>query len=305
MKSIKDHFSEFINPNYFSRVDNKHILDLHIGLDSNARKCIELRAKKFKVRRITGTNVIEIGQYSNSNYYSIRFTLIEDEFCDLFYQFCEDLVEQTKNISEESKGYQAVVDRYLQWKKMFVSSKKNLLTENQIMGLIGEILFLKGNLADRIGLSNALKSWSGQELTHKDFSYEDTWFESKAISKSSMSVKINSLEQLESNVDGELVVHMLEKMSEAYNGISLNKLIVSTMDLFQTNEEKDDFYTKVSLQGYEYNTYYDSFVYEVSSFHRYLVNNDFPRLTRKSVDKAISRAEYVIALSEITSFELD
>ena len=53
---------------------------------------------------------------------------------------------------------------------MFVSSKNNFLTEPEIMGLIGEILFLRGNLAERIGLSNALLSWSGQELTHKDFS---------------------------------------------------------------------------------------------------------------------------------------
>lgn len=304
MKSIKEHFAEFENPNYFSRVDNQHILNLHIGLDNEARKCIELRTKKFIARRITGTNVIDVGQYKNSTYYSIRFSLIDDEMCGLFYKFCDDLIEETRSLKQEEEGYQAVVDRYLQWKRMFVASKKNLLTETQIMGLIGEILFLRGNLADRIGLSNALKSWSGQELTHKDFSYEDTWFESKAISRSSMAVKISSLEQLDSDVAGELVVYALEKMSEAYNGITLNKLVFDTMNLFVKLEEKDDFLTKVSLQGYEYNTYYDSFVYEISSFHRYLVNDDFPRLTRKEVNKAISSASYVITLSEIVPFEI-
>lgn len=305
MKPIKEHFEEFGNPNYFSRVDNNHILDLHIGLDGNGRKSIELRTKKFAVRRITGTNVIEIGQFKNKQYYSIRFILIDDEMCGLFYKFCEDLVEETRSLKQEEEGYQAVVERYLQWKRMFVSSKKNLLTESQIMGLIGEILFLKGNLADRIGLSNALKSWSGQELTHKDFSYDNTWFECKAISRSSMAVKISSLEQLDSNVEGELVVYALEKMSEAYKGISLNNLILDTVKLFYTSEEKDDFMTKVALQGYEYNTYYDSFVYEISSFHRYLVNIDFPKLTRQQVDKAISSATYVLSLQEIASFEIN
>ena len=305
MKPIKERFDEFENPNYFSRVDNTHILGLHIGLDGKGRKTIELRTKKFTVRRITGTNVIEIGQFKNTQYYTIRFTLIDDEMCGLFYKFCEDLIEETRGLKQEEEGYQAVVERYLQWKRMFVSSKKNLLTESQIMGLIGEILFLKGNLADRIGLSNALKSWSGQELTHKDFSYEDTWYECKAISRSTMSVKISSLEQLDSSVDGELIVHALEKMSEAYNGISLNDLIFETAKLFSTTEEKEDFLSKVALQGYEYNTYYDSFVYEISSFHRYLVNEDFPKLTRKQIDKAISSASYVLALSEIATFEIN
>lgn len=304
MKAIKEHFEEFKNPCYFSRVDNNHILGLHIGLDDKGRKCIELRTKKFSVRRITGTNVIEVGQFKNNNYYSIRFTLINDEMSGLFYKFCEDLVEETRTLKLEEEGYQAVVERYLQWKRMFVSSKKDLLTEIQIMGLIGEILFLKGNLAERIGLSNALKSWSGQELTHKDFSYKDSWFECKAISRSTLTVKISSLEQLDSNVDGELVVYSLEKMSEVYNGISLNNLILDTAKLFETAEEKEDFLSKVALQGYEYNTYYDSFVYEISSFHRYLVNDDFPKLTRKQINKAISSASYVLSMPEIAPFEI-
>ena len=96
--------------------------------------------------------------------------MIDEEISGLFYKFCEDLIEQTKDLKEESAEYQAIVNRFFQWKKMFVSSKNNFLTEPEIMGLIGEILFLRGNLAERIGLSNALLSWSGQELTHKDFS---------------------------------------------------------------------------------------------------------------------------------------
>lgn len=304
MKPIDKHFAEFTNPNYFSRADSDHILDLYIGLDNNSKKCIELRSKKFNPRKVSGTDVIEVGQFRNSNYLSIRFSLNEDEMSGLFYKFCEDLVEETRNLKLESEGYQAVTERYYQWRKMFVPSRKAFLSEPEIMGLIGEILFLKGNLKDRIGLSQALKSWSGQELTHKDFSYENTWFEIKAISRSSMSVRISSLEQLDSENNGELVVFALEKMSEAYDGITLNKLVFETRNLFDSAQEKDDFLAKVALQGYEYNAYYDQFVYEVSSFYRYLVNDSFPRLTRRNVDKAISRATYVLALPDISEHEI-
>lgn len=304
MKPISEHFAEFTQPNFFSRADNEHRLDFYIGLDDKGRKCIEFRTRTFTPRKVTSTNVIEVGQYKNNSYYSIRFSLLDDEMEDLFYKFCEDLVEETRVVDDKKNGYESVVDRYYKWKRMFVSSGAAFLSEPQIMGLIGEILFLRGNLADRIGLSAALKSWSGQELTHKDFSYGDSWSESKAISRSSMTVKISSLEQLDSDTEGELVVHSLEKMSENYSGITLNKLIFETRALFSTTDEKDDFMAKVSLQGYEYHTYYDSFVYEVVSFHRYAVTEDFPKLTHKNVDMAISKVSYTISLPDISGFEI-
>ncbi len=303
MIDVKQKFTEFNRPEYFSRIDNVHILELHLGLDEKGRKAIELRYP-FTPRKVTGTSAIEVNQYKKEKYNTIRFSLIDEEISGLFYKFCEDLIEQTKDLKEESAGYQAIINRFFQWKKMFVSSKNIFLTEPEIMGLIGEILFLRGNLAERIGLSNALLSWSGQELTHKDFSYENMWFEAKAVSRGAQSVRISSLEQLESDNDGELVVHSLEKMSTAYNGITLNKLILETRNMFTSNDDKDTFMSKIALQGYEYNNYYDDFVYEISNFKRYLVNSDFPKLTSKLLPGAIRKAMYEISLVDIASFEI-
>jgi hypothetical protein len=303
MINVKERFGEFKSINYFSRVDNSHILELHIGLDEKGRKAIELRAL-FIPRKITGTSAIEVNQYKKAEYNTIRFSLCDEEISGLYYKFCDDLIEQTRELKDPFEGYQAILNRFFQWKKLFVSSKKNFLTEPETMGLIGEILFLKDILALKIGLSNALKSWSGQELTHKDFSYENTWYEVKSIFRSSQTVKISSLEQLDSDVEGELVVFALEKMSSAYNGITLNKLIVETRDLFISNEEKEVFYSKVALQGYEYNNYYDDFVYELSNTTKYIVKNDFPKLTRKNLPFAIRKVLYEISLIDIKDFEI-
>lgn len=300
---IDKKFTEFRLPNYFSRVDAIHILDLHIGLDEKSRKAIELRAK-FKPKKVTGTAAIEVNQYQKEEYNSIRFSLMDDEMDGLFYKFCDDLIEQTRDLKNAADGYQAIINRFFQWKKMFITSKKILLTEPEIMGLIGEILFLRGNLAERIGLSEALKSWSGQELTHKDFSYMDDWFEVKAVSRGNETVRISSLEQLESENEGELIVYTFEKMSMAYNGITLNKLVLETKELFKTEEERESFYTKVALQGYEYNNYYDDYVYEVSICIRYLIGEAFPKLTRDSIPKAIRKAIYDISLVDISIYEI-
>ncbi len=300
---IKERFEELKDKNFFSRISAEHILELHIGLDEKGRKSIELRYP-FTPRKITGTSAIEVNQYRKQSYNTIRFSLCDEEISGLFYKFCDDLVEQTRELKEEAEGYQAIINRFFQWKKMFVSSKKKFLTEPEIMGLIGEILVIREHLKERLGLTKSLKSWSGQELTHKDFSFDNTWIESKAISRGAQNVKISSLEQLDSDFVGELAVHSLEKMSTEYNGITLNKLILETQALFSSNEEKDDFMSKVALQGYEYNNYYDDFVYEISGFRRYVVNADFPKLTHRDLPPAIRKAAYEISLVEIENFEI-
>ena len=73
MNSIASRFSEFKQPNYFSRFDKEHILDLRIGLDDKMRKCIELRCEKFKVRKVSSTNVLDVDQLRFNDYYCIRF----------------------------------------------------------------------------------------------------------------------------------------------------------------------------------------------------------------------------------------
>lgn len=303
MIDIKALFEKFSNANFFSRVDNTHVLELHIGLDEKGRKAIEFRGM-FIPRKVSGTSAIEVNQYKKQEYNTIRFSLCDEEISGLFYKFCEDLVEQTRETKERTEGYTAIVNRYFQWKKMFVSSKGNLLTEPEIMGLIGEILYLKGTLAERIGIYPALKSWSGQELTHKDFSFDDKWVEVKTIRSGGQTVKISSLEQLDSECDGELAVFALEKMSMAYNGITLNKLIIQVRDMFSAAEEKDQFMANVALQGYEYQNFYDEYVYEISGFRRYRVAENFPRLTVRDVGPAIKKASYEISLADLSIFEI-
>ena len=298
---IRSQFSAFSRPEYFSRIDDEHILDIHIGLDEKGRKSIELRSM-FKPVKVTGTSAIDVTQYTKPEYNTIRFSLKDDDICGLFYKFCEDIIEQTKDLKNEKDGYKAITTRFFQWKKMFVLSKNTFLTEPEIMGMIGEILFLRGPLAEEIGLSEALKSWSGQELTHKDFSCSDKWYEVKTISRGNTTVRISSLEQLDSDKNGELIVYSLEKMSPAYNGISLNKLILETRQMFLSADDADTFLAKVAMQGYEYNNYYDEFVFEVSGLTRYKVTDQFPKLTHANVPKEITKANYDLALAEIMSF---
>lgn len=302
--NVAERYKEFVHPSKFSRVDSNHILELHIGLDEKGRKSIELRAK-YKPRKVISSGAIEVNQYKKDAYNTIRFSLCNEEISGLFYKFCDDLIEQTRGLTDESEGYQAIVNRYYQWKKLFTSKGNNLLSEYEVMGLIGEILFLQRYLKPIIGLEEGLAGWSGQEMTHKDFSYQDSWYEVKTVSSGKNTVKISSIEQLESDVPGELIVYKLERMSEMYDGITLNKLVFDTANMLPIQDDRDKFLNKVALLGYMYNNYYDTLVFEVKEFTRYKVFDGFPVLTKDNLPAQIVKASYEIDLAQIKDFIIE
>ena len=154
--SVKDRFSDFTNAGYFSRVDKSIVPEIHIGLDESGHKAIELRAK-FDPRKVNGTTSIDVNQYRKDEYNTIRFSLLNNEISGLFYRFCDDIVEAASVITDDLESYTAVVNRFFQWKKLFVSSSGKYLSESEIMGLIGEITFMRNQLTERIGLVDALR----------------------------------------------------------------------------------------------------------------------------------------------------
>ena len=115
---IEERFAAFLRPGYFSRVDNQHPLELYIGLDEKGRKAIELRAR-FTARKVTGTSAIDVNQYKNEKYSTIRFSLCDEEIKGIVLQnFCDDLIEQSRGISDKGQGYQTIVNRFFQWKEI-------------------------------------------------------------------------------------------------------------------------------------------------------------------------------------------
>ena len=299
----KSRFSEFNRPSFFSRVDADHILDWHIGIDEIGRMSIEYRSN-FTARRVQGTKYIEVNQYKNNKYCTIRFSLCDKELNDLFFKFCEDMVEKTRSLKSASLGYNAVIDRFSLWKKMFFSPRNEILSEEKIMGLIGELLLLKNFLFEKYGIEKSIDGWSGQNSTRKDFSYEDKWYEAKAISFNKDTVSISSLEQLDSNVPGELAVVMLEKMSPSYMGITLNQLIWDICETIKAQDTKELYLLKIESSGYVYNVAYDSYMFALKNIRRFSVDEQFPRLIPSNVPSGVVFAKYEISLLAIKDKEI-
>ncbi len=286
----------------YVRVSVEHPLELYLG--KNEKGYLTLRYNgNFESVKVIGTTLIEIKQIKTTNYNSILFSFVSNDNFALFYHFCEDIITVTETY-QGNDGYIEIVNRFNQWKKMFTGSSK-LLNENEVLGLIGELLFLKNKAFVIYGITDGLNGWSGPEPTHKDFSYKTEWYEIKTINSFKNSVSISSLEQLDSELNGHLVVYTFEKMSPSFFGVTLNKVISDISKELQYDTDRDIFFNKLKQAGYTYNEVYDNYVYNFIKVDSYFVNNNFPRIKAKDLPKEISKVQYEILISLIESYKED
>jgi len=304
MVPIKDKFISTPSAGLFSRIDSSHPLDLYAGIDEDGRYAFKLRDTFKPYTKIKQVSHMEVSQFTNDGFNTLMFSLQEPALLDLFVVFCDDIISSTACIATGREGYKVIIDRFYLWRKMF-SSHKARLDESEIMGLIGEISFLNDYLFDSYGKTIALEGWSGREMTHKDFSYNDCWYEVKTINDNRHSVGISSLEQLHSKATGELVVYKLEKMSQAFGGLSINTLARKVLDSLDSDVDKDLFLSQLKKTGFTFDCSYDEYVYDVVSMKRYAVNDGFPKLTRGNIIPAIVKVNYELDIASLATFEIN
>ena len=299
----KTFLEDFPSRHFIRFGDNRH-LSLYVGRDDDARYSFDFRGK-YRPVKISSSDVIAVEQYKDGDLFTLRFSLENNDLLEYFCTFCQDLIDSVRVISDDESAYQTLRSRFFSWRQLFRPDKGNL-TESEIMGLIGELLFLRDDMIPKIGPEAALESWMGPERTHKDFSYQQTWYEVKSISFGKESVRISSIEQLDSDIDGTLVIFELEKMSPSFDGIRLNQLAAELLTILTNTSQRETFLAKLQLFGFDFSKENDNLVFALRSKLLYGVDNEkFPRIRKNMLPEAINRVQYELLLTEIEPFKLD
>ncbi len=136
----KTQFDKLEVTSYFRMVDENHPLSLWLGVDSDAHKALRFLGE-FTPVALTGTQSIGVKQFLVEDKKCIQFSLIDPESSELFYKFCDDIIDSSRDGANQANGYHFVIQRFARWKRMFVT-KSDILSEEAIMGLIGELYFL-------------------------------------------------------------------------------------------------------------------------------------------------------------------
>lgn len=284
------------------RVDSNHILDIYVGYNQNNQMSMII-TEIGEVKDIQSSKCIDVKIYEKfPNKVSISFDLIDKSMSKLFLQFCSDIIESTRDV-ESIKAINFIVKRWNYWIMMFKKPYLDLLTENQIVGLLGELIYLKQYMIPKYGQSKAIDSWLGQSKSHKDFEIDNTWYEIKVVKPSSLTVKISSIEQLDSNNIGNLVTIILDKTNKQVDGcITINKYYEELESTIINFEDRLKLRQKLANGGYYKDEEYDKYVYKFINKNEYIVDSNFPKLSKMNLSEGIVKASYEISLDYIQRF---
>lgn len=281
----------------YSRYDGEHPLDIFLGVDDQGRKSLVVTLKASR-ERVVSSKTIAVDFFKRTDgRSSLRFSLEDDDLRDIFYKFCEDIIESTRG-SDPSDGFSPIVRRWETWITFFQRTALPL-SESEIIGLIGEIHFLQTVMAEKYGADGALEAFIGIDKAHKDFEIDDTWYEVKTIHNGVRAVKISSIEQLDADNTGKLEIITLDQGTPGTDSnITLNSIVRQFRE--QLNQTQlIDFDEKLRKSNYIEDERYDDYNYLFIKRDEYEVAGDFPRITSGMLPVGVTKATYEIDISAI------
>ena len=217
----------------FLLIDSTHQIEINIGYEELNQKTLLIRNSGI-ISELPSSKSIAASNYQFSDgTWVLSFRLVQSDNEEVFLRFCWDIIESSRDITENIIDF--IVQRYLKWQRLMEYKRPNILPAARQKGLMGELMFL-AECTKTMGLQEALESWCGPEGADQDFIYDDTWTEVKAIAMASATISISSLEQLDTDIDGSLMLYRIDKTTDTdANGFTLKDIVQNTRVLFSDN----------------------------------------------------------------------
>lgn len=218
------------------------------------------------------------------------------------------LVNSTKNSEDSTVASKMIVQRLIRWSDFLKNKKSDILSEEKIKGLIGELLFMK-HVNKNYSMANIVEFWIGPDGAPQDFNINNSAIEVKCQSGGSTpTVTISSENQLVSQLpnlflyivtlgkttsDSPELINLPILISEIKSALALNAKV---LHVFEDNLMNLGYYN--SDKYFEYN-------YIVSAEQVFKVQEGFPRICAATLIPGVKKVTYKIELLECSEFEID
>jgi hypothetical protein len=257
--------------------------------------------------KLESTKLLRVLQsVEKKNSFWISFELLDANANDEFFTFCENMIEAVVDVQDEKQALNKLKRRYFTWRSLFQKHNDKTLPREVLQGLYGELYYLSNNLIPAFGTQTAVSSWGGPDLQAKDFTLADTWFEVKTIGSTVDRVHISSLTQLDSEMDGHLIVIRVEAVSPEYEGnnCKISKLITDILSAIDDDVTESTFVSKLNSLGVNIFDCQKYKGFRLLSLNSYLVDESFPRIRRKDLlHEEIIGVQYDLSLASIHPYK--
>lgn len=225
---------------------------------------------------------------------------------EIFDVLSEDLIKSVEVVTDEKEVQEILASRFQYWSDLF-KRKREQMDEKWVQGFVGELWYLDNVLSNKIGIDDAIKSWTGPIKANQDFITQNKIFEIKTRTQQTNSIKISNNNQL--SEDMYLVVIEISKSSEvAESSWNLTKLIESIQKKIISPETHRIFNEKLlelSLFPSSEACIYDKFSYHIQSLSYFEVNSKFPFIDHMSVPSAVIKYSYELSLPIMNDFLIE
>lgn len=284
----------------------KHPLEWHVAYVTPTNKALIIIAHTPAKSLDPSKSISTKCNKRNDGTYYISFQLTEKSQEGVFISMCSNLIEYSSGAETEADALDLVEARYRQWRRLMEYQNIAMLSDEKRRGLIGELLYFKRIIEEGKSAGDALAGWVGPDGADQDFVYNERWREVKTTGISSDRISIHSIEQLgEEGDEGDLIVFRVDPSApEAEGAFTLRKLVHEIIKMFGGDIVNIELFTdKLSSVGYIDMEAYDKYPYKYFKDEAYIVNADFPRLTRAHIRPEIIKCEYIISISSIDNWK--
>lgn len=291
----------------YIQVEATHPLEWYIGYKEINQKSLLLISKAEPELLPSSKSILVSKGQRTDGRWALSIVLMRPEQDSVFELLCADIIDFSVPARDEKEALRLTYKRFRQWSKLLEHEHKSLMDERRRKGLIGEITFLREAISAGYPVLEAVQGWVGADGADQDFIYSDGWHEIKTVGVSADSVNISSLEQLNCDEPGEIVVMRVDKCAPEYkDAFSLAEAVEKVQAMVRDDadasmllENKLAYYGYIDLPEYREQKYY------YSGKQRFAVNKDFPRLTAASVPSQIIGVQYTISLAGIENWKLE
>lgn len=272
------------NGSYSAILANKDsVLKFYWAIDFYENKIflLQLSQEVQKIKNIEEILGIKIVFDVVNGTQQLSFILSDLANEDIFYLICSDLLEKTKSIENEQKAIEVLLYRLDSWRK-FLKSKRKALDKRGIIGLVGELYFLKKELFPKFGIKESLSFWQAPLQEKQDFIVHNSAIEVKTRGTQNK-ITISSFEQLNSELENlYLYVLTITQSSEILdNSINVFEFIdnLKKQIVSEDIELLLEFERLLLEYGYIHLPSLENFTIFVGQHTVYKVIDDFPKIS--------------------------
>ena len=223
---------------------------------------------------------------------------------DVFAIVAKDILDDLTKQKNADKYVATLKRRIEKWREFFKNPTKHRLTERSVIGLFGELMFIKD--MKNCGIEIISDMWNGPIKSSQDFQGEKVAIEVKTASSNSLEyVHISSETQLDVADRETLFLVGYRVQRNDASGTSLPELIKQVSALldecrlsrFKANltcigysEEDDAFYSKR---------------YSLKECQAYRIRDGFPRIIRVDLPQGVMDINYKLALKSCEDYKVE